>query len=135
VLSEKYIIREFVAALNFGTFAEVEKAIANERLEMAHSEDPYMCQDNLSRMTKTERRKFTAQRMRVKKAYRAFLQNLQIFMFDENAVASFRKIEIKHLERIFRNIAMPENPRCGRIMNAIKNEMTVHSAVELHRSQ
>jgi hypothetical protein len=123
MLSEKYNIKDFVEAIKAKNFEDVGHATTAENTELQTSEDPFLSKDYLKHMTIVEQKKFIDQRNVVKADYGKFLQHLRTLVKDEKTIALFNKNELGYLDTIFRNIAIVENPRCARYINALKGEM------------
>lgn len=126
MLSDKYRVNDLVEAVKHMTFADLEKAVSREYADLAGSEDPFLNRDLLRHMTIAAQKKFTEQRNDLKAGYGKFLQHLRSFMKDERSLGQFNRHEVGHLLTIFRNIAIAENPRCGRYIMAVMAEMEVH---------
>jgi hypothetical protein len=127
MLSEKYHIKDLLEAVKNMTFEDLERAVSQEYSDLAGSTDPFLNRDHLRHMTIVAQKKFTEQRNLLKMEYGIFLQHLRSFLKDEKAMGQFDKHDLPHLETLFRNIAIAENPRCGRYLAAVRANLDLHS--------
>jgi hypothetical protein len=127
MLSEKYEIRVFVEAVKDKNFADVGAAAGAETADLEKSEDPFLSKDYLKHMTVLEQKKFMDKRALAKDEYGQFLRHLRAYMKDDKSMTLFHKQELGHLDTIFRNISIAENPRCNRYLAALRDEMRKHA--------